>query len=89
MLSIIRAVILVLVTVLSVSAYADDPMQTFLEQHNCIGCHRTTTTVVGPSFKDIALHNSSNDLEKLINSIRNGSENVWGRLPMPAFPNCF
>lgn len=83
--SLVQAVTLVLASVICVSASADEPMQVFLKQHNCVGCHRDATTVLGPSFKDIALHNSSDDLEKLINSIRNGSENVWGRLPMPAF----
>ena len=46
----------------------------------CLACHGIDTKVIGPSFKDVATkyEYSSDDIVKLMGSIRHGSQGTWG-----------
>lgn len=85
---ILLAIVTVLATFHRAAMAEDERMQTFLKEQNCIGCHALSNKVIGPSFKDISLHYTSNDVEYLTNAIRNGgNNNLWGPLPSPASLN--
>ena len=52
----------------------------------CLACHGIDTKVIGPSFKNIATKYevSSDDVVRLMGSIRHGSQGTWGiSLTMP------
>ncbi len=81
-----RVLIATLTTVvLSGSALAD---QKLAGTKNCLACHAVGTTVVGPSFKDVA-KKYAGDKEApaaLAAKIIAGGGGVWGAVPMPANP---
>ena len=57
-----------------------------LDKNTCTACHGLENNLVGPSFKNIAArYKAQLDAEKLLASkIKNGSQGVWGAVPMPA-----
>lgn len=65
---------------------ADEVIQLFLRNYQCDKCHDISAKVVGPSYTDIAQHFTSDDLERLTNTIRNGRGRYmqWGIVPMPS-----
>ena len=50
----------------------------------CMGCHQLAMKVVGPAYKDVAAKyaGQADAVDKLSNSILNGSKGVW-KMPMP------
>ncbi len=64
---------------------ASDVMPT-LQKYACIACHGMETKLVGPSFKDIAAKQGKRaDAQAyLAGKIKNGSQGVYGHIPMPA-----
>ncbi|QNB06719.1 c-type cytochrome [Herbaspirillum frisingense] len=52
---------------------------------NCMSCHAPATKLVGPSFKDIAskYRKDPNAPAQLAQKIQNGSQGIWGSIPMP------
>ncbi len=57
-----------------------------LDKNNCTACHGLENKLVGPSFKDIAArYKTQPGADKLLEGkIKNGSQGVWGVVPMPA-----
>ncbi len=57
-------------------------------KNDCLGCHAVAVKLVGPAFKDVAAKyaGQSDAVERLSESVRNGSVGKWGDLPMPAHP---
>ena len=57
-----------------------------LDKNNCTACHGLENKLVGPSFKDIsARYKTQADAAALLaGKIKNGSQGVWGAIPMPA-----
>ena len=57
-----------------------------LEKNACLACHGMSTKLVGPSFKDVAARYKAqigaSDL--IAGKIKNGSQGVWGSVPMPS-----
>ena len=57
---------------------------------DCLGCHNETHQVVGPSFARIAQKFrgkvQQGPVEVLTSSIIDGSQGVWGKVPMPGHP---
>lgn len=55
------------------------------QKSGCISCHRADEKLVGPGYKQIAgkYPHDEKTIDHLIQSVRNGSEGVWGDLPMP------
>lgn len=48
---------------------------------SCVACHNQTNKLVGPSFTEVAA--TGKDAATLVNSIMNGSQGVYGPMPMP------
>ena len=57
-----------------------------LDKNSCTACHGLENKLVGPSFKDIAArYKTQPDATALLaGKIKNGSQGVWGVVPMPA-----
>ncbi len=55
----------------------------------CLNCHSVDTKLVGPSLKDIAAKYAGQDgaADMLAGKIKNGSNGVWGAIPMPPNAN--
>jgi len=53
---------------------------------NCLACHAVERKLVGPSFRDIAVHYTDKDTAQLVTSIQKGGAGKWGTIPMPANP---
>ncbi len=68
--------------IFAVSAQADADLA---KNSGCLNCHNVDTKLVGPSLKDIAAKYADQDDASayLADKIRNGSNGVWGPVPMP------
>lgn len=80
-------IFLALLLLLSVDARAaDEVIQLFLRNYKCDACHDLSAKVVGPSYADIAGNFTSDGIERLTNTIRNGRGRYmqWGAVPMPS-----
>lgn len=55
------------------------------KKHACFACHTLDKKMVGPSYKDVAAkYRSDKDAaKKLAAKVKNGSQGVWGTVPMP------
>ncbi len=55
----------------------------------CLACHALDSTLVGPSFSDVAARYSGDAqaLNNLTISVQQGGQGKWGQIPMPAMPN--
>ena len=55
------------------------------KKHNCLACHTVDKKMVGPSYKDVAAKYRSDKgaAAKLATKVKNGSQGVWGNVPMP------
>jgi cytochrome c len=64
------------------SATASDELA---KKHACFACHTVDKKMVGPSYKDVAAkyRNDKSAPAKLADKVKNGSQGVWGTVPMP------
>jgi cytochrome c len=55
------------------------------KKHACFACHTVDKKLVGPSYKDVAAkyRNDKDAVAKLAQKVKNGSQGVWGSIPMP------
>ena len=55
------------------------------KKHACLACHTVDKKMVGPSYKDVAAKYRADKgaPAKLAAKIKNGSQGVWGNVPMP------
>ena len=55
------------------------------KKHACFACHTVDKMVVGPSYKDVAAkyRGDKEAAKKLAVKVKNGSQGVWGTIPMP------
>lgn len=55
------------------------------KKHACFACHTLDKKMVGPSYKDVAAkYRADKDAPaKLAAKVKNGSQGVWGNVPMP------
>ena len=55
------------------------------KKHNCLACHTVDKKMVGPSYKDVAAKYRADKeaSKKLAAKVKNGSQGVWGNVPMP------
>ncbi len=62
------------------------PGVTLIEKNNCLVCHQANVRSIGPSFMDVATKypNNQENVDYLINKIKNGGSGVWGHMPMPS-----
>lgn len=54
--------------------------------NGCLSCHALDEKIVGPAYSKIAAKYSDDKdaAASLAQSIRNGSQGKWGRIPMPS-----
>jgi cytochrome c len=54
----------------------------------CAACHSIDAKIVGPAFKEVAAKYAGQDgaADTLALHIKNGSQGVWGPIPMPPNP---
>jgi len=67
---------------LAANAQADADLA---KNSGCLNCHTVDTKLVGPSLKEIAAKYAGQDdaSDYLADKIKNGSNGVWGPVPMP------
>ena len=55
------------------------------KKYACFACHATDKKMVGPAYKDVAAkYRADKDApKKLAAKVKNGSQGVWGTIPMP------
>ena len=55
------------------------------KKHACFACHALDKKLVGPAYKDVAAKYRSDKgaAAKLAEKVKNGSQGVWGNVPMP------
>ena len=55
------------------------------KKHACFACHTLDKKMVGPSYKEVAAkyRNDKAAAGKLAEKVKNGSQGVWGTVPMP------
>jgi cytochrome c len=63
-------------------AWASDELA---KKHACFACHTLDKKMVGPSYKDVAAkyRGDKEAQAKLAAKVKNGSQGVWGNVPMP------
>ncbi len=83
--TLVRAFVLVTVAGLAAASQASEALA---KKNDCFGCHAVAVKLVGPAFKDVAAKyaGQTDAVDRLVESIRNGSLGKWGDLPMPAHP---
>lgn len=57
--------------------------QALATKHGCLGCHAATTTLVGPSYAEVAAKYGKDAAAELARSIRAGGAGKWGQMAMP------
>jgi cytochrome c len=82
--AIITAVTFGLVSLASTGVYAGG--SDIAKKNNCLVCHDLDKKKMGPSFNAISEKYKGNAgaRERIINSFKEGSVGVWGKMPMPA-----
>jgi cytochrome c len=55
------------------------------KKHACLACHTVDKKMVGPSYNDVAAkyRGDKGAAAKLAAKVKNGSQGVWGNVPMP------
>ena len=73
-----------------VSQVQANDVEALAKSKNCLSCHAIERKLVGPAYKDIAKGKDPKGgeitVERLVNSIKNGSMGKWGPIPMPPNP---
>lgn len=80
--------LIVLGAALSVQpAFATDAEALF-KSKPCAACHNVDMKMVGPALKEVAAKYAGTEgaVDLLAGHIKNGSQGVWGPMPMPANP---
>ncbi len=79
---------LVLAASLMALAGAAQASADLTKKNNCVSCHAEASRKVGPSYKDVAQKYASQPdaVDYLTKKIKAGGAGVWGRVPMPAYP---
>jgi len=69
-----------------IAAFPVSANEELAKKHACFACHTLDKKMVGPSYKDVAAkYRSDKDAQsKLAQKVKNGSQGVWGTIPMPA-----
>jgi cytochrome c len=69
---------------LAPTAQAQD-MSKLAADKGCLACHQADKKLVGPSYKEVAAkyRTDKEAMGKLVKKVREGSNGVWGPVPMP------
>ena len=59
--------------------------ETLYNTKACMACHKIDVKLVGPAYKDVAARyaGQADAATVLAGKIKNGSQGVWGPIPMP------
>ena len=59
------------------------------KSNGCLSCHALHEKIVGPAYEKVAAkyRDDKDAVASLAQSVRNGSQGKWGRIPMPAHLN--
>lgn len=62
-----------------------DQVSPILQKNACLACHQVDTKVIGPSYKEVSdkYKGDAANAELLAKHIKEGSQGVWGAIPMP------
>ena len=73
----------------SLSADESAAAMALAKASGCLTCHAVDEKIVGPAYSKVAAKYSDDKdaAASLAQSIRNGSQGKWGRIPMPAHAN--
>jgi cytochrome c len=80
-----KSAVIVLATAAALAALPAAASDELAKKHACFACHTVDKKMVGPSYKDVAAKYRA-DKEapaKLAAKVKNGSQGVWGNVPMP------
>ena len=80
-----RGILLVGVLAAAFSALPAAASDELAKKHACFACHTLDKKLVGPSYKEVADKYRSDKAAaaKLAEKVKNGSQGVWGNVPMP------
>ena len=80
-----RVVLSVGLLVGAVAAFPAAANEELAKKHACFACHAVDKKMVGPAYKDVAAkYRADKDApKKLAAKVKNGSQGVWGTVPMP------
>ena len=70
----------------SMSAKESAAAMDLAKTNGCLSCHALEEKIVGPAYSKVAAKYSDDKdaAASLAQSIRNGSQGKWGRIPMPS-----
>ena len=70
-------------------AFSAQANEELAKKHACLACHTVDKKMVGPSYKDVAAKYRADKeaSNKLAAKVKNGSQGVWGNVPMPPNSN--
>lgn len=73
------------VNVAKAEAPTYEQVSEILQKNACLACHQVDTKVIGPAYKEIAekYKGDAANAELLAKHIKEGSQGVWGAIPMP------
>lgn len=73
------------VSVAKAEAPSFEKVQDILQKNACLACHQVDNKVVGPAYKEVAekYKDDPANAELLTKHIKEGSQGVWGAIPMP------
>ncbi len=79
------AVMPLLATPLLANAADHAEAEALYKSKPCAACHTIDNKMVGPALKDVAKKHAGEDgaVELLAGHIKNGSQGIWGPIPMP------
>ncbi|MOA31210.1 Cytochrome c-551 precursor [compost metagenome] len=69
----------------SQAAIAEEAGEVLFKAKGCAACHAIDMKMVGPAYKDVAAKfaGQAGADEELAKKIKEGSQGVWGPIPMP------
>lgn len=69
-------------TASTTSATAGNEGLTLIQGMDCMGCHKESEKLVGPSYQEIANKYTDGDTDMLAQKIIDGGSGNWGAVPM-------
>ena len=80
-----RAVLLLGMLAAFPASFSTLASEELAKKHACFACHTVDKKMVGPSYKEVAAkYRADKDAPaKLAAKVKNGSQGVWGNVPMP------
>ena len=83
-----KTIVAAALMVASAAAFAQDPAK-LAQEKACLSCHTLDKKLVGPAYKDVAAKYAGDKdaMDRLVKKVRDGSQGVWGPVPMPPNPS--